>query len=285
MNLTKEFQENGIVTLQNFLTESDLSNIRKELDSVEKEALEDLKVNWENQKVTFFTTLKNNEDFVTTEYFQKSAVKNHIFYENIEDKLVINRIGHALHLDPTKKNLHEIVYNNTALKEVLKAAGLVHPHCLLSVYIPKYANGYGSDVKPHQESSFAHTNPLSSKVLWIALEDATLENACMWGLKESHKLPLKYVSKVDHAKRTRVYEQLSDLEIPAFDKNDPNTAYVPLEVKAGDALLFDGNFVHCSPQNVSQQSRKAISYQFIETQNTELSAFNWVQNPVIKRIY
>lgn len=283
MNLKQEFQENGIITLQSFFSEVDLSELKRELKEVESEALEDLKKNWNNEKVTFFTSLKDNEDFVTTEYFQKSANKNHIFYENIESELVINRIGHGLHLDPTKKILYGSVYNNAKLNEALKATGLQHPHCLLSVYIPKHAKGFGSDVKPHQESSFAHTTPLSSKVIWVALEDATIENACMWGLKKSHKFLLKYVSKVDHDAKKRTYVQLADYEIPDFIEGE--SIYEPLEVKAGDALLFDGNFVHCSAQNLSNKSRKAISFQFIETRNTKFSSFNWIKNPIIRRIY
>lgn len=283
MNLTQEFQENGIITLQNFFSDTDLSVIKRELSEVESEALKDLKKNWSSEKINFFTTLKDNEDFVTTEYFQKSANENHIFYENIEGELVINRIGHALHLDPTKKILHGSVYKNTKLNEALRATGLQHPHCLLSVYIPKHARGFGSDVKPHQESSFAHTTPLSSKVLWVALEDATIENACMWGLMKSHKFPLKYLSKVNHKEKKRTYVQLSDFIIPAFKAGE--TIYEPLEVKAGDALLFDGNFVHCSPQNLSLKSRKAISFQFIDTHHVEFSSFNWIKNPIIRRIY
>jgi hypothetical protein len=283
MNLSQQFKENGIITLKDYFSEGELTHLIRELQQAESEALEDLRSNWGNQKVCFFTTMTDEEDFVTTSYFQESATKAHLFYENIEGELVINRMGHGLHLDSTKELLHGSIYGNPKLNEALKSTGLIHPHCLLSIYIPKHARGYGSDVKPHQESSFAHTTPLSSKVLWVALEDATIENACMWGLRASHRLPLKYISVVNHQEKKRKYEKLCDAEIPDFV--DGESIYYPLEVKAGDAILFDGNFVHCSPQNRSRRSRRAISFQFIETFHTEFSPFNWIREPRIRRIY
>lgn len=42
-------------------------------------------------------------------------------------------------------------------------------------------------VVPHQDSTFLHTEPLGRLLgLWIALEDATLENGCLWFIPGSH---------------------------------------------------------------------------------------------------
>jgi ectoine hydroxylase-related dioxygenase (phytanoyl-CoA dioxygenase family) len=200
-----------------------------------------------------------------------------VFFEEIHDKVVLNRMGHGLHLHPELKNVSCLIYENAILHSVLRKIGYRRPICLLSVYIPKFPNGFGSEVRPHQESSFAHTNPLSASVLWIALEDAKVENACMYGLPQSHNLPLKFISKVDHECRERNYVKLHDVEIPKFDPAE--SKYIPLEVEAGGALLFHGNYVHCSPQNTSNRSRKALSFQFIETVGVEFSAFNWIVGP------
>ena len=42
-------------------------------------------------------------------------------------------------------------------------------------------------VVPHQDSTFLHTTPMKLMGCWIALEDATLENGCLWFIPGSHK--------------------------------------------------------------------------------------------------
>ena len=69
------------------------------------------------------------------------------------------------------------------------------------MYIFKQAN-VGSEVTPHQDSTFLHTSPkqtvlgerckLDLKVvilsgMWIALEDATEDNGWLWSVPGSHK--------------------------------------------------------------------------------------------------
>lgn len=284
------FNLDGVAYLKNFLDVTTLGAINREMAKAEQLALEDLEANWNNEKITFFSknpvssiTEKNSEDFVVSSYFQESTDKCHIFFEEIENTLVVNRIGHGLHLQDELPQTSSLIYKNQNLHKLLQSLGYSHPVCILSVYIPKHPNGFGSEVRPHQESTFAHTNPLSSLVLWVALEDATIENACMWGLLGSHKMPLKYVSMVDHVQKTRIYRQINNVEIPEF--NTFENTYTPLQVNAGDALIFNGNFVHCSAQNKSFGSRKAITFQFVETYKTEFSAFNWIRSPNNRILY
>ena len=40
----------------------------------------------------------------------------------------------------------------------------------------------GGEVVPHQDSCFVATDPLSCVGIWLALEDATRENGCLWTL-------------------------------------------------------------------------------------------------------
>lgn len=44
-----------------------------------------------------------------------------------------------------------------------------------------------SPVSSHQDASFLHTEPLGRVLgVWLALEDATLENGCLWFIPGSH---------------------------------------------------------------------------------------------------
>lgn len=42
-------------------------------------------------------------------------------------------------------------------------------------------------VKPHQDATYLHTDPISITGFWIPTEDATLENGCLWFIPGSHK--------------------------------------------------------------------------------------------------
>ncbi|GFT69369.1 phytanoyl-CoA dioxygenase 1, partial [Nephila pilipes] len=45
----------------------------------------------------------------------------------------------------------------------------------------------GEIVRPHQDSTFLYTDPPTCIGLWFPLEDATIENGCLWYVPGSHK--------------------------------------------------------------------------------------------------
>lgn len=64
--------------------------------------------------------------------------------------------------------------------------------------------GIGGEVVPHQDNTFLYTEPTTCVGLWLALEDATKENGCLWALPASHKGELwaSLVVSIGHAKRS-----------------------------------------------------------------------------------
>lgn len=46
---------------------------------------------------------------------------------------------------------------------------------------------YECTVRPHQDGTFLHTTPLRLLGIWIALEDAEVDNGCLWFAPGSHK--------------------------------------------------------------------------------------------------
>jgi len=46
-------------------------------------------------------------------------------------------------------------------------------------------------VGPHQDGTFLFNQPLKIMGVWFALEDATLENGCLWFIPGSHKSTFK----------------------------------------------------------------------------------------------
>ncbi|WP_412756707.1 phytanoyl-CoA dioxygenase family protein [Legionella bozemanae] len=276
------YNQNGIIVLKEFINQVELTDLLNEIAIIQHDAELDIAQNWNNEIVCFYSKnpLKPEsepKDYVTEPYFQSSSHKGHVFYEVIDSVRVINRIGHGMHLIEKYSMMQQTVYKNPMLRLIFKGIGFRRPICHLSVYIPKYPHGLGSEVRPHQESTFAYTEPTSVVVLWLALEDACIENACMYGIMGSNRWPLKWVSRVNHQLKTRQFAPLNEVYIPDFTTE--NYCYTPLEVKAGDALLFHGNFVHCSPVNNSSYSRKALSFQFIETLGVNYPKSNWLKSP------
>ena len=45
----------------------------------------------------------------------------------------------------------------------------------------------GQRVDPHTDNTYLITEPKQTTIaIWVALDDATLENGCMWGVPGSH---------------------------------------------------------------------------------------------------
>ncbi len=285
--LLNSYQKNGIVYLKDFIDTADRESIMKEISKAQCDAEDDLRKNWHDRKVCFFSRnaaqSTEQKEYASDPYFLSSGSRAHVFYELADSAYFVNRIGHGLHLCQECPTIAKTVYERTDLKKLLLAFGYIRPICQLSVYIPKHADEVGSDVRPHQESTFAHTEPQTAVVLWIALEDALIDNACMWGILGSNHWPLKYVSRVDHSAKRRHFEKINEVDIPEFDPK--NEIFTPLPVASGDALIFHGNFVHCSPINTSHRSRAAISFQFLDTASTIYSDSNWLQPPNTKHLY
>lgn len=47
--------------------------------------------------------------------------------------------------------------------------------------------GIGGEVVPHQDNTFLYTDPPTCTGMWLALEDATIKNGCLWAIPGSHK--------------------------------------------------------------------------------------------------
>ena len=88
--------------------------------------------------------------------------------------------------------------------------------------------------------------------VWIALDDATLENGCMQVVPGSHHLGP--VAHVQGSTGWRLEPVLCEHLLPAV---------VPLPMAAGSALLFDGALFHFTDINRSRQRRRALQNHYV----------------------
>ena len=126
----------------------------------------------------------------------------------------------------------------------------------------------GGEVVCHQDSAYIYTEPQSCVGFWFALEDATVENSCMYFIPGGHKMPLK---KRNHRDANgKLFDEVFD-ESPF-----PEHLKVPAEAPAGTLVVFDGRTPHMSGPNRSDRSRHAYTLHAID-RACRYPASNWLQ--------
>jgi ectoine hydroxylase-related dioxygenase (phytanoyl-CoA dioxygenase family) len=110
---------------------------------------------------------------------------------------------------------------------------------------------HGSVVAWHQDFSYwTWTKPMSHLTCWIALDDATTENGCMYYVPGSHKWGLVKKPPLA-ADMDAVRQYLSPSQILDFEEK------IPMELKAGQATFHHPLMMHGSYENRSASSRRA----------------------------
>ncbi|KAF4402601.1 hypothetical protein G4B88_012386 [Cannabis sativa] len=181
-------------------------------------------------------------------------------------ELSINKVGHALHeIDPVFKSFS----NSEKVCSLFCSLGYKKPIIIQSMYIFKQP-GIGGEVVPHQDNSFIYTEPQTCTGLWLALEDATTTNGCLWAIPGSHKNGL--VRRFIRGENGVTFDRPS----PDYDLKD----FVPIEVKAGSLVVIHGDLIHQSLENQSSKSRHAYGLHIVDTEGCTWAQDNWIKRKV-----
>jgi phytanoyl-CoA hydroxylase len=177
----------------------------------------------------------------------------------------LNKIGHALHdLVPEVQALAR----SELVQQAFAIAGLADALLVQSMLIFKQP-GIGGEVRWHQDASYLRTEPQRVAGVWIALEDARLDNGCLWMAPGAHRSPLRERYGVDWTERTGTLTTLDSAPWPEANA-------VPLEVPAGTLVVFHDHMPHRSDANRGTHSRTALTLHAYDRAADWLDE-NWLQ--------
>jgi phytanoyl-CoA hydroxylase len=261
----EQFDRDGFLVLPGFKSVADLADVRARAQAL-VDAFEP------DGSTGVFST--RNQARTADAALIASADQVHCFFEeeafDAEGRLVvpkeraINKIGHALHdLDP----VFERFSHGPELAAVAADLGLADPQVWQSQVIFKQP-AIGGEVRWHQDATFFVSTPVSVTTFWFALEDAAVDNGCLWAEPGGHRGPL----------RERFVRDGQQLNLEVLDRTpwpDQRTA-VPLPCEAGTLIVFHGLLPHYSAPNRSARSRLAYTLHATDGR-TSYAPTNWLQ--------
>jgi phytanoyl-CoA hydroxylase len=210
----QSYQDNGFIVLEDFLTDEELEYWREAVDGEVEER--------RHQKLDG-TAAGGREDF----------------YGNVFLQLML--------LSRTNEKVHDLFHDPELSRMVTELAQvdgirLWHDQAL-------YKEPWANPTSWHFDCPYWSFNSQDSISIWVALDDATIQNGCMYYIPGSHK--------VADFHWTNIGQNMGEIfqEYPEFGKRDP----VPAPVKAGGAALHNGLTAHAAGPNMTSGYRRAMT--------------------------
>lgn len=174
--------------------------------------------------------------------------------EGIDDEEATHHVL-AVHFPHWVSPVARRMLSHPAVAEVLSEITGAHlPHWDGSVKACQsmlFAKGPGMPGQAwHQDERYIPTRDRSLVGAWIALDDATVDNGCLWVVPGSHRTGYLFP--------TRAHDEPDEYDTAdqayGFDESDG----VPVEVRAGSVVFFNGYLLHKSLKNRTNGFRRAL---------------------------
>ena len=120
--------------------------------------------------------------------------------------------------------------------------------CMQSMYFVKPPNFQGQAW--HQDEIYIPTRDRSLIGAWIAVDDATVENGCLYVIPGSHRPGYLYPQ--------RSHENPDEFDFAPESYGFDESVEIPVEVEAGALVFFNGYLLHRSYKNRGDTYRRVL---------------------------
>lgn len=224
----EQYQRDGFLAIEGFLDADELDRWRQVTDDAVRRRLED----------GGGLTNKRRDDYYAQVFTQ------------------------CLRLADTHEEMHEVMFDPRLGETAATLAGvdgmrIWHDQALIKP-------PYGNPTAWHLDNPYWSFSSREAISIWVALDDATLQNGCMWYLPGTHKLatwdnPSIGANMRDIFKFYSEWEQIEALSAP---------------VPAGSAVFHNGLTAHGAGANMTPRPRRAMTCAYMP----DGSAFNGKRN-------
>jgi ectoine hydroxylase-related dioxygenase (phytanoyl-CoA dioxygenase family) len=229
------------------------------LQEVRKKRIEQRKM---NKMVPLFKNKEHQEFFEKNGYILVPALNQGDISQLIElyNELGIqDEKGYGFHVGMDNKDKSLVQKMVTTIKGIALPRVQEYLHdtqVFTASFVVKEPNPTGV-VPPHQDWSFVENEvDHCSVTCWIPLQDVNMDNGCIGVIKgsnhffESHRPSPS--PQVETPLKKHMFTIFPFLEL--------------IEMKAGEALIFNNKTIHASPPNITNQTRLAVGLGFTQKQ-------------------
>ena len=152
------------------------------------------------------------------------------------------------------------------LYPLLRALFGEEPYAVQTMFYFKPPGARGQDL--HQDNFYLRVKPGTCLAAWMAIDDADEANGGMLCVPGTSGMEIVCPEKADAEK----FFTTEHVEPP------PGATPVPVDMKAGDVLFFNGNVIHGSYPNTSRDRfRRSLICHYVPASTVELS--HWYKEP------
>jgi phytanoyl-CoA hydroxylase len=221
------FAENGYCVVENLFTQTEIEELRAEILSLCKNIYQEI------------------------DGIEKAS-------ENETSEEILRRVL-CIHFPNKASTLMRKNLSHSAIVQVLQEVIGENVKCMQSMLFIKASGKPGQAW--HQDEDYIPTRDRSLTGAWIALDDATIENGCLWVIPKSHKAGILWPQK-------KQVDQRFDCSHESFNFPWNDDQSVPVEVKAGSVVFFNGYLLHRSLLNKAKSGfRRALVHHYMSAES------------------
>lgn len=180
----------------------------------------------------------------TTEIFRgnRGNIAGLLNTDGLSDQQVLERYV-AVHFPHKVSQLIQRYLSHPKVLEVLTAVVSPNVKCMQSMLFVKAPGKAGQSW--HQDEFYIPTRDKSLIGVWIAIDDATVDNGCLWIIPGSQQ-PGYMFARVPSSN-----DEYADVDTVDVSGYDPEQV-IPVPVSKGSVVFFNGYTLHSSKRNKTE---------------------------------